>query len=106
MHHCSSVCAPDGKVHHCVQFVPPTSIVRESLQVNHQDARQGPQIKLFGGLLVFLTCWTVPKRKNKKKAFNSDAEGVTLNNTEAERSSPGVMFSERLHGRKELDALL
>lgn len=59
------VCAPNGKVHHCVQFVPPTSIIGESLQVNHQNARQGPQIKLFGGLLVFLTCWTVPKRNKR-----------------------------------------
>lgn len=29
-----------------------------------------------------------------------------LNDAEAERSSPGVVFSECLHGRKELDALL
>lgn len=65
---CVCVCIPDGKVHHCVQFVPPTSIIGESLQVNHQNARQRPQIKFFGGLLVFLTCWTVPfiKEKNKR----------------------------------------
>lgn len=29
-----------------------------------------------------------------------------LNDAEAERSSPGVVFSECLHGGKELDALL
>lgn len=78
MHDCCSVsvCTPNGKVHHCVQFVPPTSIIGESLQVNHQNTRKGPQIKLFGGLLVFFTCWTVPKKE--KKGFNPDTEGELL----------------------------
>lgn len=72
--HCSSVlclcnlsqshwaCIPDGKVHHSVQLVPPTAVVRETLQVNDQNARQRPQVELLGGLLVFLARWAIPAR--------------------------------------------
>lgn len=31
---------PDGKVHHRVQLVPPTPVVRESLEVDDQNAWQ------------------------------------------------------------------
>lgn len=103
---CVCVCIPDGKVHHCVQFVPPTSIIGESLQVHHQNARQRPQIKLFGGLLVFLTCWTVPKREMKSVSILA-AEGERCRLMLKRRgSSPGVVFSQCLHGGEELDALL
>lgn len=70
--------------------------------MNHQNAWQRPQIKLFGGLLVFLTCWTVPRGK-QSQGFNPE---MALNDAEAERGSPGVVLSECLHGGKELDALL
>lgn len=64
---------PDWKVHHRVQLVPPTSVVRESLEVDDQDTRQRPQVKLFCCLLVFFTCWAIPTFKiNTQRVNNRD----------------------------------
>jgi hypothetical protein len=53
---------PDREVHHRVQLVPPAAIVGKTLQVDHQDARQRPQVKLLCGLLVLLTGGAIPVR--------------------------------------------
>ena len=43
-----------------VQLVPPVPVVAEPLEADHEHARKRPQVELLGGLLVFLTVWTVP----------------------------------------------
>ena len=50
----------DGELNDCVNLVSPVSVVREPLEVDDQHLGQTPEIKLLGGLLVFLTVWTVP----------------------------------------------
>lgn len=54
---------PDWELHDCVKLIPPVSIVGETFEVDHQDLRQGPQVKLLCGLLVLLTVGTVPETK-------------------------------------------
>jgi len=51
---------PNWVVNECVQFVSPVAAVREPFQMNDQYLRQFPQVKLLGGLLVLLTCRTIP----------------------------------------------
>lgn len=55
---------PDWEFHHRVQLIPPVSTVGEPFEVDHQDLRQGPQVKLLCGLLMLLTVGTVPKKRN------------------------------------------
>lgn len=56
--------APDWEFHNCIKFVPPVSIVGEAFEVDHQNLRQGPQVKLLCGLLMLLTVGTVPEKRN------------------------------------------
>lgn len=55
---------PDWEFHNCIKFVPPVSIVGETFEVDHQNLRQGPQVKLLCGLLMLLTVGTVPEKRN------------------------------------------
>ena len=50
----------DGELNDCVNLVSPVSVVREPLEVDDQHLGQTPEVELLGGLLVFLTVWTVP----------------------------------------------
>ena len=70
---------PDREVHHGVQLVSPAAVVGEAFQVDHQDARQRPQVKLLGGLLVFLTGGTVPVWTGRLLHGWSNT-GITLKN--------------------------
>lgn len=56
---------PDREFHDCVEFISPVSIVGEAFEVDHQDLRQGPQVKLLCGLLMLLTVGTVPAEKRE-----------------------------------------
>ncbi len=57
---------PGGVFDHGVQFVSPIFVVGEAFEVDDQSLRKLPQVKLLGGLLVFLAPWTVPWRREMK----------------------------------------
>lgn len=84
----------DGKVDMRIQFVSPVAVVAESLQTDHQSGRQHPQVDLFGGLLMFLTSWTVPA---KQKCYNIKDKLGAL-------GLPCVVFSELFFGRVQFEA--
>jgi hypothetical protein len=46
-----------------VELVAPVPVVGEALEVDDEDARQLPQVKLLGGALVLLAAWTVPAKQ-------------------------------------------
>ena len=51
---------PRRKLHQRVDLVAEDTGVRETLQVDDEDVGEAPEVKLFGGLLVFLAVRTVP----------------------------------------------
>jgi len=55
-----SVYLPDWVVDEGVELVSPVAVVRKPFQMDHKYLRQFPQVEFLGGLLVLLTCWTIP----------------------------------------------
>lgn len=51
---------PEWEVNQRVQLVPHVAAVRETFKVDHENRRQGPEVKLLGGLLMLLAVWAVP----------------------------------------------
>jgi hypothetical protein len=52
--------ARGGELHLAVDLVTPVPVVAKPLQADDQDRGKHPQVKLFRGLLMFLTTWTIP----------------------------------------------
>lgn len=57
---------PEWEVNKGVQLIPHVAAVREAFQVDNQHGRQRPQVQLLSGLLVLLTVWTVPVRRDSR----------------------------------------
>ena len=53
---------PGGKFHVRVQLVTPVAIVREPLQADDQQGREGPKVEFLRCLLVLLAFGAVPGR--------------------------------------------
>ena len=60
---------PDWEFHNRIKLIPPVSIVGETFEMDDQDLRQGPQVKLLCGLLMLLTVGTVPEEKRETRTF-------------------------------------